>query len=131
MRSLGPNRRMVVLKQGGEEMRRGEYLALGILLAAMGVCFISQLAVRADVEALSSSVVLDRFKDIPVEFASGEVYKREAPDMLIKSRGLNLDLTRNYRSQRTNCTAFGYGWNWSHGSRLNITSGGLFARFLA
>jgi len=43
-------------------MRRGKYLAMGILLAAMGVCFISQLAVRADVEALSSSVVLDRFK---------------------------------------------------------------------
>jgi hypothetical protein len=40
--------------------------------------------------------------------------------VFVKSRGLNFDVTRNYRSQRTDPGPFGYCWTWSHGERLII-----------
>jgi len=71
-------------------------------------------------QAAPSSVVVKRFSDIPVEMASGEFVQREAADLRIKSRGLMLDVIRNYRSRREASGMFGYGWDWNHGERLEF-----------
>lgn len=80
------------------------------------------LSLRTDVfgvtEPLPSSVVLDRFADIPVDMASGDVELYERPDIVVQSRGFHLDVVRNYQAQRHRDGPFGYGWQWKHGDRL-------------
>ena len=71
-------------------------------------------------QAAPSAVTIKRFKDIPVEMATGELVQHEAPDLSVKSRGLALDVSRNYRSQREANSIFGYGWAWNHGEHLEF-----------
>ena len=74
----------------------------------------------ASEKAAPSSVTIKRFKNVPVEMATGELVQREGTDIAIKSRGLNLDVTRNYRSQRESIGMFGYGWSWSNTDHLEF-----------
>jgi len=52
--------------------------------------------------------------------ATGELIQREAVDLALKSRGLALDLSRNYRSRREADGPFGYGWSWNHAEHLEF-----------
>ncbi len=76
------------------------------------------LPALAGPEATSSRVVVDRFSDVPIEMATGELKQYEQPDFDIKSRGWRLQLGRNYQSRRAESGPFGYGWNWTHGDKL-------------
>ena len=79
-----------------------------------------QFSAIATPQAAPSAVVVKRFSEIPVEMATGEFLQRENADLWIKSRGLTLDVTRNYRSQRETSGVFGYGWNWNQGEHLEF-----------
>ena len=50
----------------------------------------------------------------PVDMVKGEYYQEENPDIIIKSRGLPLEITRTYKSQLIYNGPFGYGWAWNH-----------------
>lgn len=90
-------------------------------LAFYSVCLsFSPFTLFAAPQAAPSSVVVKRFSEIPVEMATGEFVQREGADLRIKSRGLMLEVTRNYRSQREASGVFGYGWGWNHGERLEF-----------
>ena len=78
------------------------------------------LSAFAAPQAAPSSVVVKQFSDIPVEMATGELVQREPADLHLKSRGLMLDVIRNYRSRRESGGIFGYGWGWNHGERLEF-----------
>ncbi|MEI6166096.1 MAG: DUF6531 domain-containing protein [bacterium] len=78
------------------------------------------LPLHAAPQAAPSAVVIKRFSGIPVEMATGEFVQREAPDIRIKSRGLNLEVCRNYRSRREAGGVFGYGWDWNQGEHLEF-----------
>jgi len=71
-------------------------------------------------QAAPSTVVVKRFSEIPVEMATGEWVQREAPDLRLKSRGLMLEVARNYRSRRESAGPFGFGWEWNHGEHLEF-----------
>ena len=71
-------------------------------------------------QAAPSSVVVKQFADIPVEMATGEFVQREKADIRIKSRGLMLEVARNYRSQRDASGVFGHGWGWNQGEHLEF-----------
>lgn len=86
---------------------------------AVLACLTAGLAYSAP-QAAPSSVSLKRFQNIPVEMASGEWIQREAPDISIKSRGMPLEVTRNYRSRREAEGLFGYGWSWNHADHLEF-----------
>ncbi len=88
-----------------------------IYLAFLGL--LSLFAMAAP-QAAPSSVVVKRFSEIPVEMASGELVQRESFDLRLKSRGLMLEVTRNYRSQHESAGLFGYGWGWNQGERLEF-----------
>ncbi|MEI6514436.1 MAG: DUF6531 domain-containing protein [bacterium] len=87
-------------------------LALGLLLLPVPSFSAPQAA--------PSSVAIKRFRDIPVDMATGEWIQREAPDLALKSRGMLLDVSRNYRSRREGMGLFGYGWAWNHAERLEF-----------
>ncbi len=82
-------------------------------------CFFESLVFAAS-QAAPSAVVIKRFSEIPVEMATGEFIQREAPDLRLKSRGLWLEVVRNYRSRREARSIFGYGWDWNHGEHLEF-----------
>lgn len=86
----------------------------------LGISILSQLPALAAPQAAPSSVVIKRFSEIPVDMATGEYIQRESADLRIKSRGLMLDVTRNYRSRRETGGIFGYGWGWNHCERLEF-----------
>jgi len=90
------------------------------ILIGLTCLFVFELHAFAAPQAAPSSVVVKRFAEIPVEMATGELIQREAADLHIKSRGLMLDVIRNYRSRREARGAFGYGWDWNHGERLEF-----------
>ncbi len=46
--------------------------------------------------------------------------QREGSDLSLKSRGMALEVVRNYRSRRESKSIFGYGWSWSHADRLEF-----------
>lgn len=71
-------------------------------------------------QAAPSAVVVKRFSENPVEMATGDFVQREPADLQIKSRGLMLGVSRNYRSRREASGVFGYGWSWNHGERLEF-----------
>lgn len=54
----------------------------------------------------------------PVDLVTGEFYLDEKPDLSIKSRGLDLQVIRKYRSQAIYNGPFGYGWSWNHAESL-------------
>ncbi len=54
----------------------------------------------------------------PVDLVKGEFYQDEKPDILIKSRGYNLEVKRKYKSQLVFNGPFGYGWTWAHMNRI-------------
>lgn len=56
----------------------------------------------------------------PVDMVTGEFYLDEPADMMIRSRGLSLGITRKYRSQAIYDGPFGYGWTWNHSESLLI-----------
>lgn len=85
-------------------------LTLGLLAAARSL--------PAAPDAAPSSVVVDRFNDVPVDMATGELRLFEKPDITFKTRGGTFDLTRSYRSQRDYNGPFGAGWTWTHCDRL-------------
>jgi YD repeat-containing protein len=89
-------------------------LHLAVLVALPG-----SLAFSAP-QAAPSAVSLKRFKDVPVEMASGEWIQREASDLSLKSRGMLLEVSRNYRSRREDKGLFGYGWSWNHADHLEF-----------
>ena len=94
----------------------------GIIHALVSLCFAGFLAAThsslAGPQATSSRVIVDRFNDVPVEMATGELKQYERSDFDIKSRGWRLQLGRNYQNQRDESGLFGYGWNWTHGDKL-------------
>ncbi len=71
-------------------------------------------------QAAPSAVSIKRFKSVPVEMASGELVQREGPDLSLKSRGMLLEVGRNYRSRREARGIFGYGWSWNHADHLEF-----------
>jgi YD repeat-containing protein len=71
-------------------------------------------------QAAPSAVSIKRFKSVPVEMASGELVQREGPDLSLKSRGMLLEVGRNYRSRREAKSIFGYGWSWNHADHLEF-----------
>lgn len=71
-------------------------------------------------QAAPSGVSIKRFKDVPVDMASGEWIQREGPDLSLKSRGMLLEVSRNYRSRREAKSLFGYGWSWNHADHLEF-----------
>ncbi len=89
------------------------WLNLALCVFIPGSCF-------AAPQAAPSSVAIKRFREIPVDMATGEWVQREAPDLAIKSRGLMLDVARNYRSRREGKGLFGYGWACNHAERLEF-----------
>jgi len=71
-------------------------------------------------QAVPSGVSVKRFKEIPVDMATGELIQHEAVDLALKSRGLALEVSRNYRSRRETDSPFGYGWSWNHAEHLEF-----------
>ena len=74
----------------------------------------------------------EKFKDAvsiagdPVDMTTGEFYTEEEPDFLIKSRGFDLSVIRQYKSRQVYNGPFGYGWTWNHGERLlPLDDGGI------
>ncbi len=87
--------------------------------------WLSSGVVYGAAEPLPSGVVLDRFADVPVDIATGDLKYYPSPDLFVKSRGLNLEVVRNYSSQRSLNGMFGYGWNWKHGDQLIFKANGV------
>ena len=52
--------------------------------------------------------------------ATGEWVHHEPVDLTLKSRCMDLELARNYRSQREAAGSFGYGWSWNHAEHLEF-----------
>lgn len=71
-------------------------------------------------QAAPSGVVIKRFQNVPVEMATGELVQREKPDLALPSRGMALEVLRNYRSRRESKGLFGYGWSWNHADHLEF-----------
>ncbi|MDX2109954.1 MAG: RHS repeat-associated core domain-containing protein [Verrucomicrobiota bacterium] len=59
----------------------------------------------------------------PVDLVSGEYWLEEPADIFVRSRGLNLQVTRKYKSQLIYNGPFGFGWTWNHAESL------LFANY--
>lgn len=95
-------------------MSKGRFLAFTTTLVL--------LTIRAfgAPQAAPSAVVVKRFADIPVDMATGDFVQREPADLQIKSRGMMLGVSRNYRSRRETSGVFGYGWSWNHGEHLEF-----------
>ena len=89
---------------------------LGVIWCACAAC----LPALAAPQAAPSAVTVKRFKNVPVEMATGELVQKEPVDLALKSRGMALEITRNYRSQREASGPFGYGWSWSHADHLEF-----------
>ncbi len=88
-------------------------------------CFVPLVAVAwsfvfSAPQAAPSAVTIKRFKSVPVEMASGELVQQEGPDLSLKSRGMALEVGRNYRSRREEKSIFGYGWSWNHADHLEF-----------
>jgi len=62
----------------------------------------------------------------PVDMVKGEYYQEENPDIIIKSRGLPLEITRTYKSQLIYNGPFGYGWAWNHAEEIIFSEDGSF-----
>ena len=62
----------------------------------------------------------------PVDMVTGEYYQEENPDIIIKSRGLPLEITRTYKSQLIYNGPFGYGWAWNHAEEIIFSEDGSF-----
>ncbi|MCG8552535.1 MAG: DUF6531 domain-containing protein, partial [Desulfobacterales bacterium] len=60
----------------------------------------------------------------PVDSLTGEFYTEEFPDITIKSRGLDLSLVRQYKSQLAYNGPFGFGWAWNHAEKIVPLEGG-------
>lgn len=106
--------------------RRSRGLGAALLL---GLSLLAGLPALGLPAAAPSGVTIRRFKDVPVEMATGEHVRREAPDLALRTRGGLLAVARNYRSQRERPSAFGYGWAWTHGDRLEFP-GDLVIRYV-
>ena len=104
-------------------MKRPVFLLLTLWVIVCG-------SATAAPRAAPSRVTLKRFAEVPVEMATGELVEREAPDLVLRSRGLDLEVTRNYRSQREAPGPFGYGWAWNHADRLEFP-GDLVVRYVS
>ncbi len=56
----------------------------------------------------------------PVDLFNGEFYLEEPADLMIRSRGMPLEVTRRYGSTILYNGPFGFGWGWSHADTLTF-----------
>ena len=69
--------------------------------------------------ALPSSFMVSKFDHVPVDVVTGELLYDTRPDIYVKSAGLELEVIRNYRSQREEESIFGFNWQWPHADRMD------------
>lgn len=65
------------------------------------------------------------FKNDPVDMYSGEFVRTET-DLVIPCRGIDIEITRTYRSKKTYNSAYGYNWFFGYNQRVSKLSSGNY-----